>query len=98
MLIHAFTVWLADYSYTKIDSPHNQQSHVIEHRHFTIGEPTYFYNFYKTKFRFIGKFLDEQSVEITVQGTKHPVGLGAEDILGINNPLRLTKDIVRFQS
>ncbi|MEC1718690.1 hypothetical protein [Schinkia azotoformans] len=98
MLIHAFTVWLADYSYTKIDSPHNQQPLVIEHRHFTLGETTYFYNFYKTKFGFIGKFLDEQSVEIMVQGTEHPVGFGAEDILGINNPLWLTKDIVRFQS
>lgn len=93
-----FTVWLADYSYTKIDSPHKQHSLVIEYRHFTLGETTYFYNFYKTKFGFIGKFLDGQSVEIMVQGTEHPVGFGAEDILGINNPFWLTKDIVRFQS
>ena len=98
MLVHGFVVWLADYSYKKIDSPHNLQSLVIEYRHFSLGETTYMYNFYKTKFGFIGKHLDEQSVKIIVQGTEHPVGVGAEDILGINNPIWITKDIVRFQT
>ncbi|WP_075980129.1 hypothetical protein [Bacillus massilinigeriensis] len=97
MLIHSFMVWLADYSYIKVDSPHNQQSLVIEYRHFSLGETTYFYHFYKTKFGFIGKFLDEQSFNIIVQGTEHP-GFSAEDILGINNPIWITKDIVRFQT
>jgi RNase P/RNase MRP subunit p29 len=97
MLIHGFMVWLADYSYIKVDSPHNQQSLVIEYRHFSLGETTYFYHFYKTKFGFIGKFLDEQSFNIIVQGTEHP-GFSAEDILGINNPIWITKDIVRFQT
>ncbi|WP_198671312.1 hypothetical protein [Paraliobacillus sp. X-1268] len=96
LLIHGFMVWLADYSYTKIDSPHNQQSLVIEYSHFTLGETTYFYNFYKTKYGFIGKLLNDQSIEMMVQGTEHPSGVGSEDILGLKREKWITKDTVRF--
>lgn len=98
LLIHGFLVWLADYSYTKIDSPHNQQSLVIEYRHFTLGETTYFYNFYKTRFGFIGKLLDDQSIRMMVQVIDHPVGLGAEDALGLAGEKWITKNIVRFST
>lgn len=60
-MIYGFAIWLMDYSCEKMDSPYNQQSLVIEYRHFSFGETTYSYNFYKTRFGFIGRHLDDQS-------------------------------------
>ena len=83
ILFQGLTVLILESNYAKIDSPHNQQSLVIEYRHATLGETTYFYDFYKTKFGLIGKHLNEQSIEIMIPATEHPSGLGAEDVLGL---------------
>ncbi|MBS4190395.1 hypothetical protein KHA94_09305 [Bacillus sp. FJAT-49705] len=96
LLIHGFMVWLMDYSYTTIDSTYNQQSLVIEYRDITLGETTYFYDFYKTTFGIVGKRLDDQSIEMVIQGTDRPAGLDAEVALGLGGEKWITKDIVRF--
>src|SRR5699024_3157567 len=79
LLLHGLIILLQDNTYTKIDSPHNQQSLVIEYRHATLGETTYFYNFYKTKFGIIGKRLDDQS--ITIMTRDYSSGVDAEGVL-----------------
>ncbi|MFP7478868.1 hypothetical protein [Terribacillus saccharophilus] len=96
MLIYAFFIWIGETSYKKIDSPHNQQALVVEYRKFTLGETTYYYDFYKTKYGLIGKELSDQSIQIMVQGTENPGSLNAEEILGIDNSEWVTKRIVRF--
>ncbi|WP_210611188.1 hypothetical protein [Priestia flexa] len=98
LFIHGFMVLFMDYDYTKIDSPSHKQSLVIEYRHVTLGETTYFYHFYKTRFGVIGRFLDNQSVEFMVRGPEYPVEEGAEAALGAHNPTWVSKDIVRFNS
>ncbi|MFT9597199.1 hypothetical protein [Mesobacillus sp.] len=95
LLVHSFMVLLWDYSYTKIDSPWNKQSVVIEYRHFSLGETTYQYNFYKTRFGLVGKLLDDQSIKMVIQGTEHP-GLDAEGILGMESAEWITENTIRF--
>ncbi len=98
LLLQGFIVLLTDNSYAKIDSPYGQRSLVIEYRHFSLGETTYFYNFYKTTFGFIGKRLNDQSIRIIISGTEHPVGLGAEGVLGVGNEQWIADNIVRFST
>jgi hypothetical protein len=95
LLVHSFMVMIGDYSYTKIDSPWNKQSIIIEYRHFSLGETTYEYNFYKTRNGLIGKYLDHQSITMIVQGTEHP-GLDAEGILGVDRAEWFTENTIRF--
>lgn len=96
LLLEGFMVLLLDYDYVSTDSPHERQSLLVEYRHATLGETTYFYNFYKTNFGIIGKLLEDQTIEIMILGTEHPSGMGAKDILGIDREQWITKDIVRF--
>lgn len=95
LLVHSFMVLFWDYSYTKIDSPWNKQSVVIEYRHFSLGETTYQYNFYKTRFGVVGKLLDDQSINLVIQATGHP-GLDAEGILGMRSAEWITENTIRF--
>lgn len=95
-LLKGLTVLILENDYTKIDSPHNQQTLVIEYRHATLGETTYFYNFYKTKFGLLGKYLNKQSIEIMIPGTEHPSGLGPEGVLGLGREKWITSNAVRF--
>lgn len=95
LLFHSFMVMLWDYSYTKIDSPWNKQSIMIEYRLFSLGESTYQYHFYKTRFGIVGKLLDEQSITMVIQGTEHP-GLEAEEILGVDRAEWVTENTIRF--
>lgn len=69
LLLHALMVSLLENNYTTIDSPDNRQSLVIEHRNFTLGETTYYYEFYKTKFGLIGKHLDGQPIRVMVRSS-----------------------------
>ncbi|WP_179134602.1 hypothetical protein [Oceanobacillus timonensis] len=97
LLFHGFMVLLMEYSYTKIDSPYDQQSVVIEYRHFTLGETTYSYNFYKTKFGLLGKQLEDQSISMIVRDRElQSGGPDAEGALGLGNEEWLTANIVRF--
>lgn len=95
LLVHSFLLMLWDYNYTKIDSPWNKQSVVIEYRHFSLGETTYQYNFYKTRVGLVGKLLDDQSIKMVIQGTEHP-GLDAEGILGVYRAEWITENTIRF--
>ncbi|MEK4029240.1 MULTISPECIES: hypothetical protein [Bacillaceae] len=87
-------VQIRDYSYKKIDSPHGQQSLIIEYRDFTLGETTYYYHFYKTIFGFVGKRLDDQSIEMV--NYDRGIRLTAEEALGLGREQWITKNIVRF--
>ncbi|MGG1595508.1 hypothetical protein [Terribacillus saccharophilus] len=98
MLIFAFFIWIGENSYKKIDSPHNQQALVVEYRKFTLGETTYYYDFYKTKYGLIGKELSDQSIQIMIQGRENPEGSNPEEILGMDNSEWVTKRIMRFIS
>ena len=95
LLVHSFLLMLWDYNYTKIDSPWNKQSVTIEYRQFSLGETTYQYNFYKTRFGLVGKLLDDQSVKMVIQGTEYP-GLDAEGILGVDRAEWITENTIRF--
>lgn len=95
LLVHSFMVMLWDYSYTKIDSPWNKQSINIEYRLFSLGETTYQYHFYKTRFGIVGKLLDDQSITMVIQGTEHP-GLDAEEILGVDRAEWVAENTIRF--
>lgn len=95
LLFHSFMVMLWDYSYMKIDSPWNKQSITIEYRLFSLGESTYQYHFYKTRFGIVGKLLDDQSITMVIQGTDHP-GLEAEEILGVDRAEWVTENTIRF--
>lgn len=57
-------VWLLESDYTKIDSPHNERSLVIEYRHAALREINYFYEFYKTNFGLVDKRLDDQLISL----------------------------------
>lgn len=97
LLVHGFMVGLRGYSYTKIDSPYDQPPLAIVYRDFTLGETTYYYDFYKTKFGFFGKQLEDQSFSMVVQGTDHPPGgADAESALGLGDEEWLTANSVRF--
>jgi hypothetical protein len=95
LLVHSFMVLLWDYGYTEIDSPWNKQSVVVEYRDFSLGETTYQYNFYQTKYGLVGKLLEDQSIKIVIQGTEHP-GLDAEGILGMESAEWITENTIRF--
>ncbi|MDU1847494.1 MAG: hypothetical protein E6778_18355 [Niallia nealsonii] len=97
LLLHALMVLLAENDYTIIDSPDNMQSLVIEHRHFTLGETIYSYQFYKTKFGLVGKYLDDQSIRIMVNFYDGG-GMEDENALGWKNAQWIMKDIVRFST
>ncbi|WP_211263244.1 hypothetical protein [Lysinibacillus contaminans] len=96
ILFYVFMILLLDNNYTKIDSPYNRQSLVIEYRHATLGETTYFYNFYKTMFGFVGKRLDDQSITMMIPARDHPFGIDAEGALGLGNENWITANAVRF--
>ncbi|SDD24925.1 hypothetical protein SAMN05421663_10875 [Terribacillus halophilus] len=98
MLVHAFFILIGESSYKKITSPNNQQALVVEYQHFTLGETTYSYNFYKTKFGIIGRELRDQSIRILVRHAGKPGRSQAEDILGMNNSEWVGEDIVRFST
>lgn len=99
LLIYSFMIWFMDYNYTIIDSPHDQQSLFIEYRDFTLGETTYFYNFYKTKDGIVGKKLEDEAIELVIQGTDRPSGeLDAKGALGVGEEQWITEDIVRFST
>lgn len=95
LLLHALMVSLLENNYTTIDSPDNRQSLVIEHRNFTLGETTYYYEFYKTKFGLIGKHLDGQPIRVMVRSSDMGDG-GDESAIGWENAQWITKDVVRF--
>ncbi|RSD28458.1 hypothetical protein [Mesobacillus subterraneus] len=95
MLIHGFMLLLMDYHFTKIESPLSKHSVVIEYRYFSLGETTYEYHFYKTRFGLIGKRLDDQSINMVIRGTEHP-GLDAEGILGVGRAEWITESTIRF--
>jgi hypothetical protein len=95
LLVHSFIILLWDYSYTKVDSPWNKQSVVIEYRHFSLGETTYEYDFYQTRFGLVGKHLDDQYIKMVIQGTQHP-GQDAEGILGVESAEWITESTIRF--
>ncbi|WP_068676769.1 hypothetical protein [Oceanobacillus sp. Castelsardo] len=96
LFFYSFIIRLEDNSYIKIHSPQHKHSVVIEYRSFTLGETTYYYNFYKTTFGLIGKHLDNQSTQMMIPGTEHPAGLGAEDALGVGSEVWITENTVRF--
>lgn len=96
ILFHSFIVWFQDYSYTEINAPDAQQSLVIEYRHTTLGETTYFYHFYKTKFGFVGKHLDNQSITMIIRD--YPSGIDAEGVLGLGEEEWITTNTVRFST
>lgn len=95
MLIHGIMLLVMEDHYTKIKSPWDNQSIVIEYRFFSLGETTYQYHFYKTMFGLIGKRLDDQSITMVIQGSEHP-GLDAEEILGVARAEWVTESTVRF--
>lgn len=96
LLFHGFIVLWLDNDYTEIVNPDTQQSLVIEYRHATLGETTYFYNFYKTKFGFVGKHLDDQSISMMVRD--YTPSIDPEGILGLGKEEWVTVDTVRFST
>ncbi len=93
ILIYSLTIWMMDYHYTKIDSPYDQQSLVIEYRYFALGEITYSYHFYETKLGIIGKQLKDQSISMVIRGSS---GADVEEVLGIGTEEWVTDHVVRF--
>jgi len=93
---YGFILWFMDDHYAKVESPHHQQSLHIKYRHFTLGETTYSYQFYKTSFGLIGKQLEDQSIQLVIQGSDHPGAIDAEGTLGLNEAEWMTKNVVRF--
>src|SRR5699024_4670319 len=96
ILVYSLLILIHDESYTKIDNPYKNQSLIIEFRHFTKGETTYFYNFYKTRFGIFGKHLTDQKFSLMVR--RYEPGMDAEGILGLGNEEWISSDIVRFPS
>lgn len=96
LLFHGFIVLWMDNNYRKIVNPDSQQSLVIEYRHATLGETTYFYNFYKTNFGFVGKPLDDQSISIMIMYRDHPSGINPENVLGLGKEKWMSETTVRF--
>lgn len=94
LLFHVFIVLWLDNNYTEIVNPNRQQLLVIEYRHATLGETTYFYDFYKTKYGFVGKRLDDQSISIIVWD--HSSSIDPEGILGLGKEEWITTNTVRF--
>mgnify|MGYP006862972005 CR=1 FL=1 len=94
LLFHGFIVLWLDNKYTEIVNPTSQQSLVIEYRHATLGETTYFYDFYKTNFGFVGKHLDDQSISIIVRD--YSSSIDSESILGLGKEEWVTTNTVRF--
>lgn len=97
LIFNAFMISIKDYGYTTIDVQ-EEQALVIEYRHFTLGETTYYYHFYKTKYGFLGKRLDDQSVQVVVQSSEQSIGVDAEYALGINNLEWIENNTIRFHT
>lgn len=84
----------SDKEYIQIDSPHHKQSLIIEYRHFTLGETTYSFDFYKTKYGILGKFLEGESFEFV---TRYPENtMIPNETLGIGNVEWIGTDAVRL--
>ncbi|MBM7632334.1 hypothetical protein [Geomicrobium sediminis] len=96
LLVHGFIVWITESSYARIDSPHDQQSLVVEYRDFTLGETTYFYSFYETKFGILGRSLEDQSM--TIMSRNFPSGIDAEEVLGLHTAEWITSETVRLHT
>ncbi|GAK09132.1 hypothetical protein [Geomicrobium sp. JCM 19038] len=96
LLVHSFIVWITESSYAHIESPHDQQSLVVEYRDFTLGETTYFYSFYKTKFGILGRSLEDQS--LSIMSRDFPSGIDAEDVLGLHSAEWVTAETVRLNT
>lgn len=95
-MFHGFIVlWLAN-DYTEIVNPDTRQSLVIEFRHATLGETTYFYTFYQTKSGFIGKHLEDQSISMMVRNDSP--GIDPEGVLGLGKEEWITENSVRFST
>lgn len=94
LLFHGLIVLWLDNDYSEIVNPDTQQSIVIEYWHATLGETTYFFNFYKTKFDFVGKHLDDQSISMMVRN--YSPGNDPEGILGLGKEEWITANTVRF--
>lgn len=94
-------IWLvylfAEFDIDRIDSPTGEDSLIIEHRNFALGETTYFYYFYRpTNFPGILKKLNNEPVSffISYDGEEVPDSLKA---LGVDNA-KWTADGVIFYS
>ncbi|MFP7495271.1 hypothetical protein SFC66_15950 [Terribacillus saccharophilus] len=98
MLVHAFFILIEESSYKKITSPNNQQALVVEYQHFTLGETTYTYNFYKTRFGILGRELRDQSIRIPVRHAGKSGQSQAESVLGMNNSEWTDGNTVRFST
>lgn len=98
ILLNGLLQLIDEYNYTKIDSPHHQQSLLIEYRHATLGETRYVYNFYKTHFGIMGKKLNGQSILLMITSKEHKAGNGAEENLGIRKERWLTENTVEFST
>lgn len=96
LFFHGFIVLWLDNNYTEIVNLHSQQSLVIEYRHATLGETTYVYDFYKTKYGFLGKRLDDQSISIIVWD--YSSSIDPEGILGLGKEEWITENTVRFST
>lgn len=94
LLFHGFIVLWMDNNYTEIVNLDSQQSLVIEYRHATLGETTYFYDFYKTEFGFVGKQLENQSISIMVRD--YSSDIDPEGVLGLGKEEWMTATTVRF--
>lgn len=98
ILLNGFLQLIDEYNYTTIDSPHHQQSLLIEYRHATLGETRYLYHFYKTRFGMIGKKLNGQSIILMIPSNEHRDGSGAEEYLGLGKERWLTENTVEFST
>ena len=96
LFAYGFILWFMDDHYAKVESAHHQQSLHIKYRHFTLGETTYSYQFYQSRFGLIGKKLEDQSIQLVIQGTEHPGAIDGEGALGLDHAEWITNNIVRF--
>ncbi|MCA0173858.1 hypothetical protein [Bacillus sp. RAR_GA_16] len=96
IFISSVLLMFTHYSYKTIHSQ-SLQSLTIEYRDFTLGETTYLYHFYQTKFGIIGKRLEDESIRMVVQGVNNP-GYDAETALGLENAEWIGSHTVRFQT
>ncbi|WP_193224450.1 hypothetical protein [Bacillus sp. B1-b2] len=95
ILVHGLFILLLENHYTKIHSPHNRQSLVIEYRQFTLGETSYMYDFYSTRFGLIGRHIEGQDFSIIDHNSRQ---LDGKSALGLGAEEWITKDIVRFST
>ncbi|EZH64812.1 hypothetical protein DH09_20060 [Bacillaceae bacterium JMAK1] len=96
LIVQSFLVLITENSYSSIKSPHGQRSLVVEYRDFTLGETTFFYNFYETRFGILGRSLEDQSIRI--MSRDFPTGMDAEDVLGLHTAEWITAETVRLNT